>query len=68
MQKGEVYDAKAVCYAAKAKHLYSGTAEDKAQLEYGYIAEGGRKVPVYLNYGQHVELGDGGTGGFGMST
>ena len=66
VQKGEVYDARASATPPKPSTFIPAPLKTKRQLEYGYIVEGGRKVPVYLNYGQHVELGDGRTGGFGM--
>ena len=68
VQRGEVYDARKLSATPpKPSTFIPAPLKTKRQLEYGYIVEGGRKVPVYLNYGQDVDLGPNRTsGGFGL--
>ena len=63
----EKYDGTKLSVAPpKPTALMKAPLKTKTQYEYGYIQEGGRKLPVVLMYGNHVELDDGRTGGFGM--
>ncbi len=50
----------------KPTSLIKAPLKTKEQYEYGYIQDGGRKLPLVLMYGNHVVLDDGRTGGFGM--
>ena len=50
----------------KPTSLMKAPLKTKEQYEYGYIQEGGRKLPVVLMYGNHLVLDDGRSGGFGM--
>ena len=67
VDKAQKYDGTKYSVSAPGPNAFiKAPLKTKEQYEYGYINNGGRKVPVYYTYGQHVVLDDGRTGGYGM--
>lgn len=66
VDKSQKYDGTKYSMAPGPNAFIAAPLKTKTQYEYGYIVDGGRKIPVFYTYGQHVELGNGRTGGYGM--
>ena len=66
VDRAQKYDGTKYSVTPGPNAFIKAPLKTKEQYEYGYVADGSRKIPVHLTYGQHVILDDGREAGYGL--